>query len=183
MCARSLISSHGARLFEREREKRFPNSWSPSIKRKPKHRRGKNSQRPVRRQTGWRHAGSPRRRRTRRSGRGRSRSAGSPPRPPCPTCRRRRRRSSDRPRWASRGTGRCGGRTGTRRGRSRPEVTCPPSRTCTLRTGGETFMQRGEMRFVTCVATSKLNHVRRRTVIQRRQQLYSLQQVCAAASP
>jgi len=145
------------------REMQFPNSWRPNTKKttqthKPRPLRlagrsrglcrrpgasrccvtenplNNGSSRDAGSRSGSRCCVSPRSRRSRRSGPGRSRSAGSPTRRRRrgSRCRRRRRRSSARPRWAGRGTGRCAGRTRTRRGRGRPEETCPPSDTCTL---------------------------------------------------
>lgn len=75
---------------------------------------------------------SPHCRRIRRSGRGRSRSAGSPSRWWCSTYREHSGHSSDRPRSACRDTGRRAGCTHTRQGLNRPEVPCPPSNTYTL---------------------------------------------------
>lgn len=79
---------------------------------------------------------SPHCRRIRRSGRGRSRSAGSPSRWRCSTYREHSGRSSDRPRSACRDTGRRAGCTHTHQGMNRPEVPCPPSNTYTLHRRG-----------------------------------------------
>lgn len=81
---------------------------------------------------------SPHRRRIRRSGRGRSRSAGSPSRWRCSTYQQRSGRSSDRPRSAGRDTDRWADRTDTHQRVNRPAVLSPPSNTYTLHRGGKT---------------------------------------------